>query len=277
MLIPYPSLRQGLVGCWVPSLGATGLTLLDRSGRNNHGTLTNMGGQNNWRVTAGQLATTLDGINDSILLPNRQEYQFASGSRFTVAAWVYQAAAKNNAIIGYQVNGWMLYIHTGTYIEWAQSGVANAGSTTSTNGVGINHWFHVAVVNTVGSEVQFWINGKNVRTATFTRTYSYAATLQIGNSADLNYNLNGAIDDIRLYSRALTPAEIRLLASRRGIGLSTSGPRLPPLTRSYPIDAPPNRIQANDSGVWVPGNVKANESGVWKNGDTKVNIAGVWK
>jgi tetratricopeptide (TPR) repeat protein len=31
--------------------------------------------------------------------------------------------------------------------------------------------------------------------------------------------LNGSLDDVRLYNRSLTPSEIRLLASRRGIGI----------------------------------------------------------
>jgi SSS family solute:Na+ symporter len=47
----YPSLRQGLVGAWCPSLGASGLSLIDRSGRNARGTLTNMGGQDNWQAS----------------------------------------------------------------------------------------------------------------------------------------------------------------------------------------------------------------------------------
>ncbi len=37
----YPELWRGLVGCWVPSLGATGEELLDWSGNRNHGVLTN--------------------------------------------------------------------------------------------------------------------------------------------------------------------------------------------------------------------------------------------
>lgn len=37
-----PNLWKGLVGCWKPSLGITGMTLKDVSGHDNHGILTNM-------------------------------------------------------------------------------------------------------------------------------------------------------------------------------------------------------------------------------------------
>ena len=44
------SLLDGLVGAWVPSLGATAGTLLDRSAHGSHGTLTNMDASD-WEMT----------------------------------------------------------------------------------------------------------------------------------------------------------------------------------------------------------------------------------
>jgi hypothetical protein len=89
---------------------------------------------------------------------------------------------------------------------------------------------------------------------------------------------NGNIDDARIYSRALTPAEIRLLASRRGIGLKPSAPHYDDDAdlQQYPIATPPNRVHANVDGVWVPGQVRANEAGAWGNGETRVNQGGEW-
>ena len=48
----YPHLRRGLVGAWVPSIGVTGGTLRDVSGRGSHGTLTNMDAATDWEMTA---------------------------------------------------------------------------------------------------------------------------------------------------------------------------------------------------------------------------------
>ena len=47
-----PTLLHGLVGAWCPALGPSGYTLLDRSGRGHHGTMTNMDAATDWEMTA---------------------------------------------------------------------------------------------------------------------------------------------------------------------------------------------------------------------------------
>ena len=66
--------------------------------------------------------------------------------------------------------------------------------------------------------------------------------------------MNGDVDDVRVYRRALTAQEIGLLASRRGIGLVPQRQR-----RYYPRK------------MWV------NVGGDWKNADTYQNVGGDWK
>jgi len=61
--LAYPRLWNRIVGAWCPSLGATGLTVRDHSGRGNHGTLTNMSLSSAWASPAG---LTLDGTDDEI-------------------------------------------------------------------------------------------------------------------------------------------------------------------------------------------------------------------
>jgi hypothetical protein len=268
MRFEHPSLRQGLVGAWCPSLGASGLTLIDRSGLNNHGTLTNMGGQENWRTVAGQRPLSFDGTDDYSLIPARPVYQFASGSRFTAAAWIYPAANKNHAVIGFGNNGWTVYVSLGNYLEFAKAAVANSGSSAATTGTVLNTWSHIAVINVVGSTVQFFINGVSVRTAAFTQTYTYATELRIGDAQANNLQWNGALDDIRIYSRALTPAEIRLLASRRGIGLQPMPDRAVSL---------PRKLFVNVGGTWRDGDAYVNDGGTWKLGTPFVNAGGTWK
>ena len=56
----------GLVGAWCPSLGPSGYTLLDRSGRGRHGTLTNMNAGSDWVGSPGGWAIDFDGTNDYI-------------------------------------------------------------------------------------------------------------------------------------------------------------------------------------------------------------------
>jgi len=64
----YPHLWRGLVGAWAPFLGVTGGTLRDMSGRDNHGTLTNMDPATDWQVSGGWWCLDLDGVNDCITL-----------------------------------------------------------------------------------------------------------------------------------------------------------------------------------------------------------------
>ena len=264
----FSSLRQGLVGCWMPSLGASGLSLIDRSGLGTHGTLTNMGGQDNWRTVSGRQALSLDGTNDYVVLPARPAYQFPSGSTFTAAAWIYPSANKNHAVIGFGDNGWTVYVSVGNYLEFAKAAVANAGSSASTNATTLNTWQHVAIVNTVGSTVQFWINGINVRTVAFTQTYTYATELRIGDAQANNLQWNGALDDIRVYSRGLTQTEIRLLASRRGIGLSPLPDRGGGL---------PRKLSVNVGGTWRPADAYVRTATDWRLSQASVNVGGTWK
>ena len=58
-----PGLWRGLVGAWMPSLGASGGTLFDISGRKNHGTLTNMDPATDWVPTEKGMALKFDGIS----------------------------------------------------------------------------------------------------------------------------------------------------------------------------------------------------------------------
>jgi len=264
----FSSLRQGLVGAWCPSLGASGLSLIDRSGQNNHGTLTNMGEQDNWRASGSGVALNFDGTDDLVLSPASQPYQFASGKSFTASAWIYPAANKNHSIASFGNNGWDLYVSLGNYLEFAKTNVANAGSSAATNGVTLNKWTHVSITNIVGSTVEFFINGVSVRTAAFTSTYTYTSEFRVGSTQSQSLAWNGQLDDIRVYNRALTPPEIRLLASRRGIGLTPLPDRAAGL---------PRKLSVNVGGTDRPSDAYLHVGGAWKLAQASINVAGVWK
>lgn len=264
----YPSLRQGLVGSWCPSLGASGLSLIDRSGRGNHGTLTNMGGQDNWRASGSGVALNFDGTDDLALISSSQPYQFASGQSFTASAWIYPASNKNHSIISFGNNGWDIYVAIGNYLEFAKTNVVNAGSTAATNAVPLNKWTHMAITNVVGSTVEFFINGVSVRSTAFTSSYTYTTEFRLGSTHNQTLAWNGQLDDMRVYSRALTPAEIRLIASRRGIGLT------PLPDRSAGL---PRKLSVNVGGTWCAADAHLNVGGTWKLAQASTNVAGTWR
>jgi hypothetical protein len=266
----YSSLREGLVGAWCPSLGATGNTLLDRSGRNNHGTLTNMGGQDNWRAAGSGTALTLDGTDDyvstSLLGP--------TGNR-SVSLWFSTTKSLSTGQLQLLI-GWGP-ASTGQQFSVLVGTVAGLG----TNGFGVTQYGdsigfgnnadgkirHGAVVNN-GSVYTVYLDGVERGQKTMT-TNATSGSVVIGknpNSA-ADYFL-GSIEDIRIYNRALTPSEILLLASRRGIGLAPLPDR---------AAAMPRKLSVNVAGTWRPADAYLNVGGAWKLSEAKTNVGGVWR
>jgi hypothetical protein len=95
------------------------------------------------------------------------------------------------------------------------------------------NWHHVAVVQeTANASYKIYLDG-NLKTTTvgdatlttFGIGVSGGDVIQFGSrrfQAAQGVYYTGQADDIRLYRRPLTPPEIRLLASRRGIGLQST-------------------------------------------------------
>ena len=71
-------------------------------------------------------------------------------------------------------------------------------------------WYHlVAVYN--NRAMSFYANGVLVDSGTFSATMkSHTNTLYIGGS-DANFSFKGSVDDVRIYNRALSAAEIKQL------------------------------------------------------------------
>jgi hypothetical protein len=83
------NLWQGVVGFWSASAGPSGYRLLDRSGRGNHGTLTNMDAATDWVVDGGRYALDFDGSND---LVDISFSAFAGVSSATISGWFRRTA-----------------------------------------------------------------------------------------------------------------------------------------------------------------------------------------
>jgi hypothetical protein len=284
MRFEYPSLRQGLVGAWCPSLGASGLTLIDRSGRNNHAALTNMGGQDNWRASGSGVALNFDGTDDyvSALAP-------ITDNKVTLVAWGYFASTPTQYPL---------------LLQWRQSGSANAtncfhilhrpagdtfggGSGSrimfAANGASFTTTFPTAPLVTGrwncycgtfnGTTQTLYVNGVAAASASVSSAVSVTAQ---NRSVDIGYNqpaptnlyFSGPLDDLRLYNRVLTPAEILVLASRRGIGLQPLPDRAVSL---------PRKLFVNVGGTWRDGDAYVNVGGTWKLGTPFVNAGGTWK
>lgn len=217
----YPELWRGCVGAWAPCLGPTGLTLRDWSGRQNHGTLTNMVPGDDWVVSGGRYALDFDGSNDFVIA-NRPTFPIAT----TFSCWAKPTTGALSGLMSTRdtvsLLGVDFYLNSnGTVVFYCPSD--NAGSNrsffTTTNAVASGQWVHLAGRWQSSTLNDVWVNGiqaAGTLTGTVQATLTPRNNLRFGCLGVLSFS-TGCMDDLRVYDRLLQPAEIRLLATRRGI------------------------------------------------------------
>jgi glucose/arabinose dehydrogenase len=194
-----------------------GTTAADASGHGLAGTLANGAG---WGSGHTGAAVSLDGADDSVNLGNPTGLQIIGS--MTISAWINSAAfpADDAAIVskrgstGYQLDttidrgprtiGFKLTSSTGTDMLRYGATAMQAGS-----------WYHVAgVYDAAASTMDVYLNGQLddgalVGTVTSSQRDSTQG-VKIGQRAGLaGFGFNGRIDDVRIYPRALTTAEIQ--------------------------------------------------------------------
>jgi hypothetical protein len=263
MRFEHPSLRQGLIRAWCPSLGASGLTLIDRSGRNNHGTLTNMEGQDNWPASGSGVGLSLGGTNDRV---NTNFIPTITG-QISYSIWVYPRVV--NSFQGVfstftsNTSSLELFVDAGG----SRFVVVNFNNNSVSVPATVNSWQHIAVAIN-GTQVSAYRNGVLAASSSINAVVQSISPFVIGCRSNGTFFFNGIIDDFRLYSRTITAAEASLLASRRGIGLQPLPDRAAGL---------PRKLFVNDSGTWRNGDAYVNTGSEWRLGIPSVNDAGTWK
>jgi hypothetical protein len=148
---------------------------------------------------------------------------FAAGAEFSLAAWVRASAAQEDGagVIARGSGGggeqYAIDIFGGTFRFFVRS---EAGAAQVAQGpVGGNgSWQHVvAVYSRTLNRMKLYVNKAEVASSVpfFTGLLANSHELSIGarqlSTTDYNLNLNGAVDDVRVYGRALTPSDIAAL------------------------------------------------------------------
>jgi hypothetical protein len=236
-------LRHGLILHIKPY--GSGLTAPDISGYGYHGSLLNGAshaiGQNNKRN-----ALQFDGVNDvcSVTGFNTQ----LSGS-FSFSAWVkYGSTNLNSAVHGiitseFATNYWAgLQIYQNKFTFALYDGTNNPVVQNAFI-IASSEWWHICGVrDTVADTITLYVNGILAASATDTTNPagipSYS-NLNIGRQVtSTNRWYEGLIDDARIYGRALSAAEVALLAS------PTTEPVTSIMRRSVTYDAPVSTNQS---------------------------------
>jgi hypothetical protein len=218
MISRYASLRQGLVGAWCPSLGASGFRLIDRSGYGNHGTLTNMDPGTDWVASGGKGALDFDNGDDSI---NCSHINAIDSGVFSVSFWYVPAFVTGfNQMFGQwnSIGIGPIAFRNGAAIAW-QVG-ASGNRATSANVLSVGKWVHIVCIR--DSVLRIAINGQMDAATATPGTQNNSEPFIIAGAIGGAGTGPGAcgIDDFRIYNRALTPSEIQqLYTGGRGVGL----------------------------------------------------------
>lgn len=142
-------------------------------------------------------ALSFDGAGDYVSLP-----QINVGSVFSVETWFYfnspavdMTLLKNNYA---GANFGSVFLNMNDLEWWFGQNLALEGGS-----MAAQSWYHLAFVSD-GTTVKLYVNGTEKASGNFSPNYNN--TLEIGQSEG-NY-WNGKIDEVRLYSRALSAAEV---------------------------------------------------------------------
>lgn len=224
--VSRPGNMLGLIGWWTFDGKDMSVNVKDVSGNGNNG---NLIGQTATTTVQGKVGQALkfDGVDDSVTVGN---ISGADGiGAITMGGWIKIATSSspNPAIITKDWYGTQdqYQLYSGTFYgrwtivlfnESAQSGIVESGNST----VRYDTWQHVMATYD-GAYVRLYLDGVQVGTpaALTGNVRDQNAAVCLGSTADSattcnyagNFKLNGALDDVRLYNRALSAAEVKQL------------------------------------------------------------------
>ena len=231
----YPQAWRGCVGAWNPGLGPSGLVLRDWSGRKNNGTLTN---GPVWSTSTGRQATSFDGVNDFVAVTDALQWHKGDFSFCCHANFRGNGAVNYNTVFS-RDNGGSIWVFFSRDFQ-SLSGKMSVNFYDGSNNPGVqsgqvlalNTNYHLAFT-VLGSTCSVYINGHldgSGSIASWTRPTINDVQLGRWNIGG-GRPMDGLLTDCLLYSRALRPSTINLLAQRPGIAYELAPRRyysLPP-------------------------------------------------
>src|SRR5882724_7114332 len=201
--VPTP----GLVAAYSFNEGSGG-TALDSSGNSNTGVLSGISWTNQGRFGK---ALSFDGVNDWVAIADAPSLDLTTG--MTVEAWVYPTTSSGvrDVLIkeGASVDIYNLYARNGR--GRAEINVYIGGSNRTAEGsvLKANVWTHLAGTYD-GSMLRLYINGiEAAHQAQEGLITASSGPLRIGGNSIWGEYFKGRIDEVRIYNRALTQAEIQ--------------------------------------------------------------------
>ena len=208
-----PPLRdRGLVGYW-PFDEGTGTTAYDHSGNNNTGTLTNGPTWQSGTNCKQGGCLSFDGVDDYVNAGS--DSVLSNTEAITLIAWVRSNSSTQtwNTVVGKGFEKTANYSFE-AYSNWIRLTIGNGTSyyTSVVYTPVLGGWFSIAGVFEKSSSsvttLNIYINGSLLASNNYFVPLTLSdAPLGVGHSYSNGY-FNGLVDDVRVYNRALSVAEI---------------------------------------------------------------------
>jgi hypothetical protein len=188
---------------------ASGTAVVDSSGTNNAGTVSGA-----TRSASGKYgrALSFDGVNDLVTVPHSASLSLTTG--LTVEAWLKPAAISGSwrTVLMKERTGGMAYsLYAGGDVPRPSANLQAGSSETDAigpAGLPLNSWSHLAMTYD-SIAMRLYVNGTEVVTRPLTSpVVTSTGAVRIGGNTIWPEWFNGMIDEVRVYSRALTAAQV---------------------------------------------------------------------
>jgi len=205
------------------------LSAADSSGNGNDGTLQGfVDDDSQWvaaRINGGlQFNPAGSGVDEVVVIPGAAgQLDFSANAEFTLSAWVRGPAGQEDgaAVIAKGTGGggeqYAVDIYGGAYRFFVRDASGAAGVVSGNIGPN-GTWQHVvAVYSRTLNRMKLYVNTSEVGSANpfagqiLANQHDISLGARKLSTTDYNLNLNGVLDDVRVYARPLTPSDIAAL------------------------------------------------------------------
>ncbi len=156
-------------------------------------------------------------------------------SQFTVSLWFYINEYPNNSTKQYALISkdlsFELYVYKqgGIWWWWKNSDGTNAQIKTDEGVIKTNRWYHIAIVFQKGKQ-ELYLDGKLLASANSTKAVKvidHALTVGVdlasSNGNPRDNSMNGSIDEVKIYAKALSGDQIERLYKNESVGRNADG------------------------------------------------------
>jgi uncharacterized repeat protein (TIGR01451 family) len=188
-------------------------------------------GTKNGTFTSGPPEFTTGRVGQAFLFDGKSGYRVADSpdlhlQEFTIEAWVKRASLSASSlstppagvIFGGSAGGYSLSIGADGTLFLSHLGLNNINGTGRITDL---NWHHVALTR-AGTQVRFFLDAQDAGITSYAGTFTFDGAFGLGVAGQFfggfNYAFLGAVDEVSLYSRALTPEEIKAVQLSRSAG-----------------------------------------------------------